>query len=92
MSTDMTLREAVLRMLDKTAFRAANHLIEELKAEFPLLYRQIVETQTRVYALSNCGSAMSPFTAVNAELYRLLDEGLAEKKLENGTALWRLSK
>lgn len=79
-----------MSMLDKTAFRTAGHLIEELKAEYPLLYRQVVESQTKAYALSNCGSAMSPLTAVNAELYGLLEAGLAEKKVENGKVLWRL--
>jgi hypothetical protein len=90
MSLSDKLSTILVQMLDNSNFRTVDHLVFELKVEWPTLYQQIVVSQTAEFSLSNCGSAMSPVTAVNESLYFLLHSGLVEKIVEQGATLWRL--
>ncbi|ATW25144.1 hypothetical protein [Candidatus Formimonas warabiya] len=84
------LNKLILDLLERDCYKATDHLVEELRVEYPQQYRQVMEAFCKEYDLSGCGAEMSPITVLNVSLNALLKEQKIEKKRENGISMWRL--
>ena len=85
------VEEILLDLLEEIYFKSTEHLVEELKMEYPAYYQKIMEVFGRQYGLSGCGKKMSPVTAAGIALSRLLKAGKVITKTEQGTSFWCLS-
>ncbi|MCW3490947.1 hypothetical protein [Dethiobacter alkaliphilus] len=79
----------LLEFLGGNYQKSAEHLAEELKVEYPQLYKQIIQRFAQEYGLGGCGAQMSPHTAVQQTLASLQKKGLVECEQTNGNVLWQ---
>lgn len=81
-------KNMLLELLSCKDPKSTEHLVEELKVEFPALYQEIRAYFSQKYNLSGCGAQMSPLTAVQQCLSELYNEGKAISSNTKTIVLW----
>ena len=85
---DKKLKNIVINLLDEANYKLTEHIIEELRLEYPKEYDNVMRYYKQEYGLSVCGAKNSPLQAVNEVLNQLLEEGIAAKKVFDNNYLW----
>jgi hypothetical protein len=83
------LKLVIENLLSEDYYIAAEHIIEEIRIEYPNIYNEILNHYSREYELSGCGINMSPKTAVLNILDFMFENNLIEKKKKNNEIFWK---
>lgn len=86
-----TIRKLLFELLSCDHSKTTAHLAEELRVEYPSVYKELIICHQQEYNLSGCGAQMSPITVVNHILAGLSEEGLVERKIISSATLWKKS-
>ena len=82
------VKDKLASLLEPGVFRTVLELAEELKAEYPEVYKGFVDNFTSQYALSGCGRNRGHINGLTIALDEMTAEGRAVKNVAAGVMYW----